>query len=118
MGAGASANDDAPPFTSVEEAIANSDLPPHLRGTVRTLLISKHHSAPLDASGGGIGAQLRKLCGLGRAVSGVPQAVLLDLGVGGYVKLESADVTKDTIATLLREYRAGKLELQSPNPAR
>ena len=69
-------------------------------------------------TGGGIGAQLRKLCGLGRAVSGVPQAVLLDLGVGGYVKLESADVTKDTIATLLREYRAGKLELQSPNPAR
>ena len=44
--------------------------------------------------------------------------VLLGLGVGGYVKLESKDVTKDAIATLLADYRAGKLELQSPNPAR
>ena len=69
-------------------------------------------------TGGGIGAQLRKLCGLGRAASGVPQLVLLDLGVGGYVKLESKDVTKDAIATLLADYRAGKLELQSPNAAR
>ena len=69
-------------------------------------------------TGGGIGAQLRKLCGLGRAASGVPQLVLLDLGVGRYVKLESKDVTKDAIATLLADYRAGKLELQSPNPAR
>ena len=96
-------------------------VPPELLQLDGALIVKKLQLWRLITSAsffGGIGAQLRKLCGLGRAASGVPQLVLLDLGVGGYVKLESKDVTKDAIATLLADYRAGKLELQSPNAAR
>lgn len=71
-------------------------------------------------TGGGIGAQLRKLCGLGRP-SASPEMVFLDLGEGGYVNFKNADdadaggvVDEASIRRLVGDYKAGKLSLESP----
>lgn len=73
-------------------------------------------------TGGGIGAQLRKLCGLGRP--GVtPEMVLLDLGEGGYVNYKNTgvaaqDVGETSIRQLVADFVAGKLSLEAPKPPR
>ena len=68
-------------------------------------------------TGGGIGAQLRKLCGLQRP-SAAPEMVLLDLAEGGFVKYTGETVDEAAMRQLLGDYRAGKLALESPNPPR
>lgn len=73
-------------------------------------------------TGGGIGAQLRKLCGLGRP-GATPEMVLLDLGEGGYVNYKNTEVASQevgeaSIRQLVADYVAGKLALEAPKPPR
>ena len=63
-------------------------------------------------TGGGIGAQIRKMLKLGRP-GAKPQMVLLDIANGGYVKPAAEEVSAETIATLVGDFTAGKLELTS-----
>lgn len=60
-------------------------------------------------SGGGIGAQIRKMAKLGKA-GPKAQMVLLDIAEGGFVKHEGA-VDEAAIETLANDYKQGKLEL-------
>ena len=73
-------------------------------------------------TGGGIGAQLRKLCGLGRP-GAAPEMVLLDLGDGGFVNYKNTEVASQevgeaSIRQLVADYVAGKLALEEPKPPR
>mmetsp|Transcript_28904 Transcript_28904/g.71348 ORF Transcript_28904/g.71348 Transcript_28904/m.71348 type:complete len:204 (-) Transcript_28904:273-884(-) len=70
-------------------------------------------------TGGGIGGQLRKLCGMGRPTAR-PEMVLLDLGEGGYVRHTAGggEVTQAAMRTLVTEYKEGKLELEKANPSK
>ena len=63
-------------------------------------------------TGGGIGAQIRKMLKLGRP-GAKPQMVLLDIVNGGYAKPAAEEVSAETIATLVGDFTAGKLELTS-----
>ena len=63
-------------------------------------------------TGGGIGAQIRKMLKLGRP-GAKPQMMLLDIANGGYVKPAAEEVSAETIATLVGDFTAGKLELTS-----
>lgn len=75
-------------------------------------------------TGGGIGAQLRKLCGLTRPTQTV-EMVLLDLEQGGFFNFKNAIsdgeaggaepvINEDSIRRLVRDYKAGKLSLEPP----
>jgi len=68
-------------------------------------------------TGGGLGGQLRKVCGLGRPTA-APEMVLLDLGEGGFVKHAGGEVDEKAIRTVVADYQAGKLALESAKPSR
>lgn len=77
-------------------------------------------------TGGGVGAQLRKLCGLGRPTA-TAEMVLLDLEQGGFVNFKNTcpgggagveEVNEASIRQLVADFVAGKLSLESPKPLR
>ena len=70
-------------------------LPQNLFKTLRAFkrVFLYRYVAVVTETGGGVGAQLRKVCGLGRPTAS-PEMVLLDLGQGGALyKLRSVEPT-------------------------